>query len=476
MDWKLQLYWRMPRTLQEILLSTYASRLQKLYYGPAFATFLERYRREQNTWSWSDARTWQDRRLRAVLRLAAEKVPYYRQSYVGVDWRSVRSVRDLSRLPLLEKQSIRKNERVFLADGVDHRNLCGDRTSGTTGTALRIFWPRRMEARYWALVEVAVRQVAGVSQEIPRAMVGGRPVVRGDTTDAPYWRFNRRWRQLYLSSYHISRKTVAGYVEALRSYESEWITGYGSAIAALAGFALDAGLEPVPMRAAIVSGDTLFAGMRADIERFFSCKCHDQYGQAERVCMAMECGHGRMHVVPQLGIIEILRPDGSPCSDGETGEIVATGLLNEAMPLIRYRLGDTAAWDPSSDCPCGNPFPSLLRLEGRVDDFLVTCDGRRIGRLSTAMKSSPTIHSAQLVQDRPGHAYLLLRPGADYQRSHARAVKEDILARIGRFELEEVEVPEIPKIPGGKTALVIRLSDRPQLHTVYQALLGKPLG
>ena len=27
--------------------------------------------------------------------------------------------------------------------------------------------------------------------------------------------------------------------------------------------------------------------------------------------MAMECAHGRMHVIPEIGIVEILRPDGA---------------------------------------------------------------------------------------------------------------------------------------------------------------------
>ena len=60
--------------------------------------------------------------------------------------------------------------------------------------------------------------------------------------------------------------------------------------------------------------------------------------------MAMECPQGRIHVIPAAGILEILREDGSPCSAGEVGEIVVTGLLNDAMPLIRYRVGDYAAW------------------------------------------------------------------------------------------------------------------------------------
>ena len=189
---------------------------------------------------------------------------------------------------------------------------------------------------------------------------------------------------------------------------------------------------------------------------------------------AMECHHGRMHVIPAIGILEILREDGSRCRAGEIGEMVATGLFNDAMPLIRYRLGDYAAFAEIQDCPCGNPQPIITDLEGRVDDYLMASGGRRISRLSTAIKRSPTIHSAQIVQDRPGHAYLLVRPGRGYHKRHARAVQQDITERIGTFDLEIVEVAEIPKTPQGKTTLVVRLFDRPgTLARRYKELISK---
>jgi phenylacetate-CoA ligase len=318
-----------------------------------------------------------------------------------------------------------------------------------------------------------VRYPAGVAQEIPRAMMGGRPIVRGDTASPPYWRFNRRWKQLYLSSYHVSKNTAAGYISALKKYSSQWLIGYGSAIAALAESASEIGVEPYPLKSVIASGDTLLEGMRQSIEKYFQCKCFDYYGQSEGVAMIMECVYGKMHVIPIAGIIEILRADGSPCNPGEIGEVVATSLLNYAMPLIRYRIGDFAAWDEEQICLCGNKNPAVTNLVGRVDDYLITSDGRKIGRLSTAMKRSPTIHSAQIVQDKPGHAYLLVRPGDSYHSSHATAVKEDILEKIGKFQLEIREVSEIPKTLQGKTVLVVRLDNNPTMKEIYERILSK---
>ena len=43
-------------------------------------------------------------------------------------------------------------------------------------------------------------------------------------------------------------------------------------------------------------------------------------------------------------VVEVLRADGSACAPGETGRVVVTNLHNFAMPMIRYELGDQAAF------------------------------------------------------------------------------------------------------------------------------------
>lgn len=470
-NWQMEFYWRLPLFFQETALSLYARYLDGLYYGPGYDDALCEFSDLQCA-SASAAADWQDERLRSLVELAATRVPFYRESWRQVDWRSVVSAADLHRLPRLEKQTLRCHEGQFIVEGTDPQTLWLEKTSGTSGSALSIYWPKSMLPQWWALVEVAIRKVAGVAQAMPRAMVGGRTVVSGSTVAPPFWRFNRRWGQLYLSSYHVSRSSAAGYAEAMRRYGSQWITGYGSTIAALAQFGLESAVEAPSLRAAIVSGDTLVPGMRRSIEAFFGCKCYDSYGQCEAVCMAMECPNGRIHVIPGAGIVEILRDDGSPCCPGEVGEIVATGLLNDAMPLVRYRMGDYAAWAVQQSCACGNPQPIITDLEGRLDDYLIVGNGRKVGRLSTALKRSPTIHSAQILQDRPDHAYLLIRPGSDYHYRDAIAVRDDLLEKIGRFSFDLVEVPEIPKTPRGKTVLVVRLAAQPELQPIYQRLLA----
>src|SRR6185369_9716564 len=108
-DWKTELYWRLPVLLQEAALSTYAAYLDRRYYGSEY----EKWQLElsnQQRWPLSQVREWQNRRLQFILEIAATRVPYYREKWRQLDWRSVISVADLSRLPLLDKHAIRQNE------------------------------------------------------------------------------------------------------------------------------------------------------------------------------------------------------------------------------------------------------------------------------------------------------------------------------------------------------------------------------
>ena len=68
--------------------------------------------------------------------------------------------------------------------------------------------------------------------------------------------------------------------------------------------------------------------------------------------------------------MEVLHDDGTPCKDGEKGNIVVTMLQKEAFPLIRYRIGDISSitWEK---CKCGRTHPRLDRISGRADDMLV---------------------------------------------------------------------------------------------------------
>jgi phenylacetate-CoA ligase len=181
----------------------------------------------------------------------------------------------------------------------------------------------------------------------------------------------------------------------------------------------------------------------------------DHYGGAEMAALITQCEHGSYHVNPEFGIVEILR-NGQPVSVGELGEIVATGFINPIMPLIRYRTGDMATL-AASGCECRREgFPVIERIEGRMDDYIVTPEGYMVGRLDPIFKSVDSILETRLVQDEPDHVRIELVAGSSYSSDQGNVLVEELRKRVGPTMRMDVHlVPSIPRTAGGKLRMVV---------------------
>ena len=106
------------------------------------------------------------------------------------------------------------------------------------------------------------------------------------------------------------------------------------------------------------------------IEESWGAKVYSTYGVTELANSLCECEAGQGgHLHDEQLHIEILDDAGQPVADGEVGEIVATTFGVEAMPLIRYRTGDCAAF-LRTPCACGRTTPRLGPIIGRKNQKL----------------------------------------------------------------------------------------------------------
>jgi phenylacetate-CoA ligase len=88
---------------------------------------------------------------------------------------------------------------------------------------------------------------------------------------------------------------------------------------------------------------------------------------AETGILGYECqAHHGLHVPEDHLFVEVLDPDGEPVAPGEEGELVVTTLKREAMPFIRYRLGDISALR-TDQCSCGRTHIRLKGILGKAE-------------------------------------------------------------------------------------------------------------
>jgi phenylacetate-CoA ligase len=172
------------------------------------------------------------------------------------------------------------------------------------------------------------------------------------------------------------------------------------------------------------------------------------------VVFASECERGTLHLHPEYGITEVLS-HGKDAQVGEPGELICTGFQNWAMPLIRYEIGDTAIRSDST-CSCGRHFPSLKTVIGRIDDTIVTPDGRHVGRLDPIFKGVGGIKETQIVQERVDYLIVRMVRGQGFEPKMAQAVIDELKKRVGeRVTVELVYLDQIERSSTGKFRSVV---------------------
>lgn len=447
------LYRRLPVRLQNAVMAVKGRQLHRLRFGGVHAGYRERIERTQ--WLGSEElEAYQVREARLLLRHAAAAVPAYQEQrdvLLGLA-ETMHSVKDLAVLPLLEKSSVNARSESYHSTRPDGRRIYGG-TSGTSGRPIRTLKTPAAYQRNWAFL-ARTRGWHGTEMGSRRATFGGRMVVPAHQSRPPFWRREPAENNLYFSIVHLSEEHLDAYIEKLLAYRPEQIVSYPSALVVVARRMERRGVRLDSVRAVYTSAETLFDEQRQTLQRAFSGRVVNMYGQGENAVWIAECPEGRLHVASDYGITEFL-PLGPP----GLHEITGTGFVNPAMPLLRYRTGDEAEITPAdaAPCPCGRMFPTVSRVVGRIEDHLVTSDGRILTRLDGVFKGLEGIAGGQIEQI--GYSELVVRivplPGSDARRGVEECTRrlEEIFGKETRVDALLVE--ELPRTAAGKVRFTV---------------------
>ncbi|MBP2144751.1 phenylacetate-CoA ligase [Methanofollis sp. W23] len=127
------------------------------------------------------------------------------------------------------------------------------------------------------------------------------------------------------------------------------------------------------LRIGVLGAEPWSEAMRTKLQDSLGIRVYDIYGTSELSGpMFTECTEQNgIHIWGDLAYPEIIDPEtGEPLPAGEKGELVMTVLKKEALPMIRYRVGDVTVLN-DEPCACGRTSPRIMRIQGRVDDMLI---------------------------------------------------------------------------------------------------------
>ncbi len=451
----LRLYHSLPGGPRSVLASLRGYQLRAWRYGPETDRLVaEALDREH--WGPDHWRSYQQEHLARMLHRAATRVPYYREQWQGRRRAGDRSSWEcVENWPVLDKQAVREQPAAFLADDRDQRRLFHVQTSGTTGTPLHVWQSRKTLHAWYALFEARWRNWNGVDRHDRWAILGGQLIAPVRRRKPPFWVWNRGLNQLYLSSYHLAPDLIRYYLDAMDRHRITYLWGYTSALCSLANALPEGGWAGLKIKVVLTNAEPVHPYQRDIIAARFRCPVRETYGMTEMIAGAAECERGGLHLWPEAGFVEVIANGQAQSADG-AGDLVSTGLINDDMLFVRYRVGDRIRMaPPGSQCGCGRTLPLLSSVAGRSDDVLYTHDGRQVGRLDPVFKGDLPVREVQIIQKSLDRVLVKLVPSSGYDHRAEASLKARMHEYLGDIEIDCQAVDAIPRGPNGKFRSVV---------------------
>ena len=344
-------------------------------------------------WSNKKLKELQEKRLRSIIKFAYENIPFYYKKYkkANVHPEDIKKIRDLSKIPFIDKNDIQKNLlKGIISPNININKCWTPHTGGSTGIPLKIVYDKSAEDFEKAL---ALR---------PNLNCGQKIIDKWAVITNPSHIKTKKWFQHFgfFSPFYISSSLKTNnQISELEKFCPNIIDGFPSAIYLIAK-EIEKRDKKINPRIIFSTAEILTNDVRNLIESVFQSKVFDQFGCVELGRTAWECKeHNGYHIDMESIVMEFIN-NNCQVSPGEKGEIVYTGLYNYAMPLIRYRIGDVGI--PSEEkCNCGRGLSLMKLVEGRKDDFILTEEkGFLSPRIfSDFMKSFDGFEQYKIIQD-----------------------------------------------------------------------------
>ena len=460
------LYYKLPLSFQNIAISMYGYYWYKRRFGGKFHKNIkvcnerDKYSKEQ----WHEYET---KCLRRILTHAYNTVPYYKDLFNTHDFtiNDIKSfqLNDLPKLPTLNKNTFKQLGTSSMLSNTLEPNGKFLLSSGSTGTPTQVLYSLRMHQEYFSIFETRINYWANLDYKVPRGVIGGRRIIKEGVNTGPFYRYNIFEKQTYFSAYHISKETAQNYVDGMIKNKVEYMTGYASANYFLARFIEEAGIKAPQMRAVLTSADKLTQEMRETFRRVYNCDTYDSYNGVEACNLISECEFGTLHIVPDVGTVEVINEHGQACQPGEMGEVISTGFLNFDQPLIRYKMGDMIRLSKNQDCQCKRNMPIVDEIIGRLEEVVIGKDGREMVRFHGIFVNIPAIVEAQVVQHDYDRFEIVLVQSEKLSNEAIALIKSRMISQLGEIEIKISIVNSISRNANGKFKSVISHVQRKNL-------------
>src|SRR5688572_5429947 len=402
---------------------------------------------ESQYWEESRRRGWIQQRLQETLSHAVKNVEFYRKTLSPYKSRFNDMIDrlDLRELPYLTKDAIRNHYHELCADNYQQYRPGVTHTSGSTGTPARFLLDGDSNVSHFASIWRVLNWTGYRFGDRFADMTGY--VLKDDKLFQSDWRLNC----VHLSSFNFKKEHVPLYVSKLKKFQPVLIKAYPSALDLFCRWLREIGVEDYRPKAVLTCAETLLEHQKMVIKDVLDCPVYDFYNQNERAALISTCEHSNYHIHEEYSFVEILGT-GSSSDEENAGPIVATTLHNKAMPLIRYQTNDLATLNNDLPCKCRRTYKTVQKILGRIEDIVITPEGRYVGRLDAAFKYSPGIRMSQVVQESIDKIEVKIVKAASFAQTDIDAIESGLRTRLG--SLIKIDYDFVDAIAPGRNGKV----------------------
>jgi len=407
----------------------------------------------------SDIDDLQMSRIKKLLSQAASHCPYYQELFkkrgFGADGFS--SLKEFPDIPILTKSILKENLSEMKSPNISDNDMVKSGTGGSTGSPTH-FYIDKSFSRYINALKVRNLMWTGwLPGEWDFRLWGSAfDVNLKNEIKNKIILFLRRVK--FYPAFKLDHKLIKDFIADIKKYKPAIIQGYNMPLVVVARYILDNnikfGYQP---KGVINCAETLFESQREIMESAFDCKVFNRYGGRELSDICHECKYGNMHINEDSVYVEILDDNNNPVPDGTMGNIILTGLLNHAMPFIRYRVEDMGILAPKEKtCPCGLPFRIMEKVLGRSQDMIKLGDNKYLaGEFFPHLFKDFDILKFQVVQESLDKLTVSLVRGGGMSDEDIAYLNKRIKEYLGEVNFSFNFVNDIPTTPSGKFRFTI---------------------
>jgi phenylacetate-CoA ligase len=309
-------------------------------------------------------------RLQSTVAHAYAHVPFYRAKFdeVGVHPDDIRSLDDVTKLPLTSKEDLRQNYPfgMFAVPMSEVSRIHA--SSGTTGHPTVVGYTKADLAN-WATVVARSLRASGVRPGMMVHNAYGYGLFTGGLGA------HDGIEKLGATVIPMSGGRTSQQIQLIHDFQPDVILCTPSYLLTIVDAMIAAGVDPrsTSLKAGVLGAEPWTNQMRAELEDRLDIDALDIYGLSEVMGpgVANECIESKdgPHIWEDHFLPEIIdEQTGQSLPDGTRGELVFTSLTKQAFPVIRYRTRDLTKLLP------GTARPSMRRIEkitGRDDDMII---------------------------------------------------------------------------------------------------------